>query len=557
MPMLDFSPARKAPFDHQRIDTQALLDNPYYFITSEMRTGKTKIVIDAAQFMFILQMIRRVIVVAPAPVRSVWYPQKIGQLWEHLWDGMFADVIEYHDPTRQWHWRPDGTGGRFERFRLTPMQWIVTNYEFIRAQKRLAELLPFCDAQTFLVLDESSFIKNYDADQTEACMALRKACGRVVLLNGTPISHSPLDLFSQGNLLHPSILDCRYITHFKAKYSIQEQVIGKGGKPLTTPRGHAIKKITGWVHLDELTRRFAPYTVLRLQSECLDLPPKLDPVALTATLTPATWRLYKSMRDDLVVWLDSGDVSTAVQAATKVLRLSQITSGLLAGIEAANIEKPPTEDFFDSLQLEGTDGEEFQGVCSSDVMDNRAAVNAVPATIQEIGREKLDVVLWLLAQRLEQYPNLHIVVWCRFRHELFRMLTAVAEKFPQFEMGSIVGAQKRAARLHAMALLKPETSPKGPVFVGGTFGTGSYGLNFTAANHSVNCSFDYSLGKYKQSGDRVYGPGMIGPASYFNILATGPKGQKTIDHVMVEARQNNENIADITAKGWIRRLMEE
>lgn len=554
----DLSRLRRWPFSHQVEDVETAIKLPWFFITSEMRTGKTKIVIDAAQFLYELGVIKRVIVIAPAPVRDVWFDQQLGELNKHLWTN--SKITEFHTKNRTWlfnlqEWSDD-------RF----MHWIVSNYEFVRIgvpdkwgdkpERHLAELMPFCGSKTLLVLDESSFIKGHDSKQTDACQRLRNACGRVILLNGTPISHNPRDLFSQGNMLHPSILECKFITHYESKYAIKEPVIGQGGKPLTSPRGFAIRVITGWrpEGLIDLQRRFAPCTVRRLQKDCLDLPPKLDAVSITAPLTKATWKIYKSMRDDLVVWLNSGDVSVASQATIKVMRLSQITSGFLGGVEGANIENVDPE-FFDSLLLPGVHSEEEVGTWQEQVSRHEAKEGVLPS--QEIGREKLDVVLWFLGELLQQNPNLHVVVWCRFRAELFRMMTAVAEMYSQFETGSIFGAQKKPDRLRAMQLLHPDSSPEGPVCVGGTFGTGSFGINLSAASVCINVSADYSLGKFLQSQDRIYGPDMLQAAAYFNVLATGPDGQHTIDHVIEEARRNSEDIANWTTGQWIKRLRED
>jgi hypothetical protein len=528
---LDFSRARLPPFAHQREDTAALLEHRWFFVTNEMRTGKSKIVVDAAQFLFEADIIDTVVVVAPAPVRDVWCDPVLGEIAKHAWVDVPNKIIEYHARVRTW------TNVAAEAH----LRWIVTNFEFLRNKPRLTQLLPFCGQKTLLILDESSFVKNYAALQTKACMQLRKACGRVVLLNGTPIFHSPLDLFSQGNLLHPSILDCKYITLFKARYAIQEPVLTYGGKALTKVVGKGkfkkeiiIERTIGWSNLDDLQRRFAPVTVRRLQAECLDLPPKLDPVTLTATLTPETWRAYKEMRDELVVWLTQSSVATSATAAIKALRLAQITGGFIGGIERSGVEA----------------GEHYDELIENEPEDRVAEL--IPTI--EIGREKLDVLLWFIEQRLDADPNLHLVVWHRFRAELFRTMAEVAQRFPQFACGSILGGQKRSERLEALALLKPETSPTGPVFVGGIEGTGSFGLDMTAAHTCVTMSSGYSPGRSAQTLDRIYGPGQTHPIAFFNIVATGPKGQRTIDHDILVARMSGEDIAQRTASAWVKVL---
>jgi hypothetical protein len=546
----DLSDMRRWPFTHQVEDVESALQHPYFFITSEMRTGKSKIVVDTAQYAFLENRIDRVIVIAPAPVRDVWFDPVIGEFSKHLFNRIPASIIEFHSRVRIWRWldgrvqdprEPIAVGRRLEV--------IITNFEFLRSKARVGQLLAYCGPRTLLVGDESSFLKAHDSQQTISFLQLRKACGRVILLNGTPIFHSPLDLFSQGNILHPSILNCRFITYFKARYAIQEAVLGPGGKALKGPRGHEVQKVAGWTNLDDLQKRFAPVTVRRLQKDCLDLPPKLDPVTLTATLTPETWRIYNEMRQDLLVWLKSGEVSRSGSMAIRVMRLAQITSGFVGGIEDPGIDEIE-DDLLASLELPPT-------AFDPDVVPFDAPVYEQPkatADYQIIGREKLDVLLWFIKQKLEADPNFHLVTWGRFRPEMFRILDEVAATFPHFNIGAIMGSQKREDRIRALDLLHPDTSPAGPTFVGGIEGTGSFGLNMTAAHTCVTISSGYSPGRSAQTLDRVYGPGQTEPIAYYNIVAVGPKNQKTIDHAVLAARLNGENIANWTAAAWVRAI---
>jgi hypothetical protein len=562
---LDFSRSRLPPFAHQREDTEFLTTHPYVFIASEMRTGKSKIVIDAAQFLYEAGTINKVIIIAPAPVRRhVWADKDIGQLTKHLWVGLPALVTEFHEQVRMWH------NGDLSK---TVLEIYVTNYEFIRSKSRLKELYPACGPRTLLVLDESSFVNNHSSQQSQACLALRRKCGRVVLLNGTPIFHSPKDLFSQGNILHPSILECKYITQYLAKYAVEEPVLRSGGEALTKTVGKGkftkeivIKRVSGWREegLLDLERRFAPVTIRRLQKECLDIPPKLDPVTLTAVLD-ASWPSYKQMRNDLVVWLKSGHVSVAATAAIKALRLSQITSGYLGGIEDSGLgpakPEPVDSSFLDSLDLSAL----LPHVVTASTDRATTPVWTKPETPPtrsygtgtQIGREKIDLFLWFIEQQLVRDPNLHIVSWSRFRPEAFLAVQAVAEKFPQFQTATLVGSQTKDERSRALSLLHPDTSPVGPCYVAGIEGTGSFGLDMCAAHTCVTLSSGYSHGRSAQTLDRVYGPNQKFPIAYYNVIAVGPKGQKTIDHDILMARQTGENVATRTAAAWVKVITEE
>lgn len=543
---LDFSRCRISPFAHQREDVKALIEHPWFFIASEMRTGKSAIVVLASQFLFELDIIDRVIIIAPAPVRNVWYDPELGELAKHLWSDLPSRIVEYHDRGRMWSY-----GGEAER----KLEFIVTNYEYLVPERNLEDLLPLATSRTLLVLDESSFVKNHDAARTKACFKLRKKCGRVVLLNGTPIFHSPMDLFTQANMLHETVIDCQYVTHFKARYAVQEAILDHRGRPLTKVVGKGrftkeilIQKITGWRDLDELQQRLAPYTVRRLQADCLDLPPKLDPVNLTATLTADTWKIYTSMRKELVVWIEK-QVSLSSTAAVKALRLSQITSGILGGIEDPNVLPKSSKALLDSLILPGLYLEQSLSGEDDD--------SEPPSLYRVISREKIDVLLWFIKQKLEADPNLHLVAWSRFRLEAEQAYLEVAKAFPQFKCAMLMGSQTKASRHYALTLLKPETSPAGPVFVAGVEGTGSFGLDMTASHTCVTMSSGYSPGLSKQTLDRVYGPNQKHPIAYYEIIAIGPKGQRTIDHDIVTARRNGEDVALRTSAAWVKALTSE
>jgi hypothetical protein len=546
--VLDFSDSKYAPYKHQVEDTALVVQHPYFFIASEMRTGKTKIVIDAMQFLFFMGVIDRVIVIAPEPVRSVWVGADNdalgGELREHLWDRTPAFVTEFHSKINQWRVGPEGKELRI----------IVSNFDFIRPYRRkdsprliddaLKKLLKYCTPRTMLVLDEAGAITNHKSAQFKACFKMRQKCGRVVLLNGTPMD-TPINMFAQGRMLSDDILECKYITHYRDRYAVMggfkvgaRRKVGKDGK--VTWEGGRPTQVVEWRNLDDLQRRFAPYTVRRLQADCPDMPVKLKPVTLKATLKES-WETYKMMRDEMVVMLSDGNASIAQQAIVKFMRLSQITGGFLSGIEDAAIDPP-------CFECNGVGCEACEG-------SGIGAAQPVSA-IKELGREKLDVLLWLIDTQLEHDPLLKIVIWARFIPETMRILRECAKRYPNSIVAGLHGGQSKTERSYTKALLHPTTSPNQSIIIAGTLGTGSFGLDFSASHTSVNYSYDHSLRKHLQSADRVYGPRQTKPVSYFDIVAVGPKGQKTYDSVIVQARHDKAEIATWTSAAWVKALRE-
>ncbi len=560
---LDFSRCRKVwvpetedaegfwspPPSHVIEGVKWIVDNPYALLADDMGGMKTAQAIIAAQFLHDAGLIDRVIVVAPAAVRpKVWFDKDLGQLHEQVFEDKLNTVSEYHQSVRQWSRGPKDA---------KELRWIVTNYEYIRNKTNLIPLLQYCGPRTMLILDESSAVRGYDSAQTEACMILRwqtnakkhpilgkPRCGRILEMNGTPVAESPMDLFSQANLLHPSILDCRYVTHFRGRYAVMEAVRRNDGTQMMSPYAKKIKQPdgtfkyvaqpimqeVGWPDegIKDLQQRLAPY-VLRREAKDFGVDFALPPVALEVRLTPSTWKHYVSMRDQMVVWLEKGVVSAA-QAGVKSLRLSQITSGFLSGVEDPGI------DFsFESQPILQT---------------------------QEIGREKLDFALSWHAELLHRYPNLKLLSWCRFVPELRRYLAEVQKLTP------IVGAacgekvldnemSQTKEREFALCLLHPKTAPAGACTVGATQGTGAMGLNFTACRTVLDISFDFSPWKKRQGDARVNRTGQTGPVSFSYLIAVGPRGQKTIDHHVYLHRLGKMNVNDWTTSAWVRALKDE
>lgn len=507
--MIDLSNARLEPYAHQRVGVESLVRWSYpetgrvcggsFFLADEMGAGKTKQIIDAGQVLWARQEVTRIIVVAPATVRLVWFDPELGELAQHLWHNVPSRVFEYHAKVRSWDFGPKGDAR---------LKWIVTNYDYIRRPDHLNFLAQVADKKTWLVLDESSAVKNHKAAQAKACLFLRGKCGRVTLLNGTPISQSPLDLFSQSLIMDKRILDCNY-WQFRARYAI----LG----------GWQKKQIVDWQNLEDVQRRMAPYVLRRLKADCLDLPEKLPTVTLPVPLSERSWAIYQSLVKDMIAWLTENTLTAAPQAIVKVMRLAQVTSGFLGGV----IREYLNDD--------------------GDVVED-----SVP--IQEVGREKLDAFLAWWKDQLEQDPNFKCVVGCRFRAEISRLLKVLGD-FP-VSVGAIWGGQKREERDAAIRLLDPRTMPTGPVVVPMSPGAGSMGLTLVGATTVVHMSNDCNLKTRLQFDDRVHRPGQRHVVSYFDIVATGPQGQKTIDHTILKALKAKQDLATWTVAAWLAELRE-
>ena len=507
MTTLDLTACPVAPFAHQRTAITKIVEAPYVFLTDEMGLGKSKIIVDAASVLYAQGKIDHVIIVATSQVKPVWLDPELGQLATHCWPTIFNTVTHYHSRKKQWvtgH-SQNGEAG---------LLWVVTNYEYIRhgikprsryIPPHLDTLLKLCTDRTLLILDESSAVKSTRAQQTRACLHLRRACGRVVLMTGTPIAHSPMDLLSQANFLHPSILSdvpgtSTNIIQFRSRYA--------------TMGGFQGKQILSFRNLEDLQNRLQPHTLRRLKKDCLDLPAKLDPVTITTTLSAETWKAYTAMRDHMIVAL-GGSVSVAQQAVTKLIRLSQLTSGMIGGIEGS------------------------------------------PDVIHTLSHEKIATLTAWVTEQLEADPNFKLVVWTQFRADVERVRDALAALPHPLEIGVLWGSSKAAERQRALRLLHPETAPTGAAVVIGTPQTGAMGITLAASHTVVYLNNSHSLNIRMQSEDRTHRPGQTHAVSYFEVVATGPKGQRTIDHIVLKALRAKRDLADWTAAAWLDELKKQ
>jgi SNF2 family DNA or RNA helicase len=524
---LDLSRMRMTPYQHQIEGVRALIDNPWMALFDEMGAGKTKQTLDAAQYLWAAGVIDRVIIVTDASVRDVWYDPEFGEIAKHGWKDLKANITEYHAKIRKW--KIDTVG---EPLDIPELKIVIANYEFIRDKVRRQRLLAFCTKRTLLVLDESSAIRTPSAKQTKVCFMLRRRCGRIVLLNGTPVADNPGDLYTQAQILHNSILDCPTRQHFEARYA------KKGIK-----KGVPYPVIVDWVNLEDLQQRLAPYVLRRLKKDCLDLPEKMPPVELEVTLRES-WPVYKEMRDQMVAWLkDPTKVATSTVAAVKVMRLSQIANGFVGGVQTLEEDN------------DATNAEPIPAWIPR-LFDDEPDLSTLPPLGHSewayVGSEKLDFLVVKLREWMAIDPDLKILVYCRFKVELKRILERLS--FEGIPTVAMYGAQPREERTAALRALDPRSAPKGPLVGCLTFGTGSKGTNFTAAWITVYMSRGYSLEKWQQSMDRTHRPGQIRETQYFDLVAVGPKGQKTIDRTIIDSTNKKLDLSTFTTSAWLKEI---
>jgi SNF2 family DNA or RNA helicase len=259
-------------------------------------------------------------------------------------------------------------------------------------------------------------------------------------------------------------------------------------------------------------QKVKPYVLRRLKKDCLDLPEKLYDVT-QVPLNEETWRAYVQMRDRMVTFIKGIGTAMTQHSIVKIMRLAQITNGFIGGID---------------------DDE--------------------PGETHAFGREKLDAFLEIMKVKVAEDPNFRTVVWTRFRAEQQRMATEL--KTGGIKVYRIYGGQKDTERQEAIREFTQGVA-LGPMALLGQPQAGGFGLNLVTASYCFYMSNDYSLLTRLQSEDRQHRRGQTNQVLYNDMLATGPKGQQTIDHIIYQALRRKDDFAKWTTDHWVTKLTEE
>ena len=489
------------PWEHQLEGTRLLIERPAFILWDDVGLGKSKQTVDAICELYLRGVINAVVVVTPGFARSVWASPDplLGEFAKHVWRGLPYLIHEYSAKNK---WNPTRS------VTTDALEVVVTNYELIRRKERLAPLRKWAGARkTWLVLDESWSIENPQATQSRASFLLRTECQRITLLNGTP--GAPERLFTQFQILDTAILNVKNYFHFRSRYLVMG--------------GFENREVVDYQRMDDFHARTKDYAIRR-EGVLLGLPSRMPPITVDAALTEKEWSIYVQMRDELVAWLDANqhEASVAMQAGVRTLRLCQILAGFVGGVQTVD---PEGLDLFSETPT---------------------------SEVREVGRAKLDAVLaYLAATDLQK-----VILWCAFKPEMDRLGAELTKA--GWVVHYLRGDQKadeREASKRAFAPGAPNDGRRTAMV--GHPRAGGAGLNFSAASMAIHVTNGWSWRNRHQADGRIDRPGQEQRPRFVDVVASGPKGQKTVDHGIAAALRSNSDTAVWTAGMWRKVLTDE
>ena len=189
---------------------------------------------------------------------------------------------------------------------------IIVNYESLWREP-LASLILSMD-WGWVILDEAHKIKSPGSKVSRFCARLAPCSHRRLALTGTPMPHSPLDVYGIFRFLDVGLFGSSF-AKFRGEFA--------------TMGGFQDKQVVAHRNLDKLAGMMDRITFSCKAADVLDLPPTQD-IEHPVELSTKEYRAYMEMEGDFVAWLEeAGENIVASNALAKIIRLQQITSGYL------------------------------------------------------------------------------------------------------------------------------------------------------------------------------------------------------------------------------------
>jgi SNF2 family DNA or RNA helicase len=450
----------------------------------EMGTGKSKVLVDNIAMLYDRGAIKGALIVAPKGVYKNW------------------DQIEFpvhlpdHVENTKVLWEPTITKKKQAELDTLfddkgDLKILIMNVEAFSTTKGLDFARSFLNifvGRALIGIDESTTIKNPTAKRTKNILKLADLAKYRRILTGSPVTKSPLDLFSQCEFLDPYHLGHASYYSFRARYA--NMVKRNFG-------GRQVQLVVSYRRLDELADILDKFSYRVLKEDCLDLPEKVFTKRLVE-LTPEQDKAYKQMKQMALAMLDNGEVMTTVNVMTQLMRLHQITCGHF---------------------------------------------KADAGTTTALKNNRIDALMQLLEETEGK-----VIIWANYREDIKNIVESLKKAYGEASTVEYHGGVDATLRQKHIALFQEKNGPA-RYFVGNAQ-TGGYGITLTAANTVVYYSNSYDLEKRLQSEDRAHRIGQTGSVTYVDLIAENTVDHKIVKSLRSKINIANEIMGE-DIKEWI------
>ena len=419
-----------------------------YFM--DMGTGKSKVLIDNMCVLYDRGEITGALIVAPKGVYRNW---EQGELPTHIPEHVMYDTVL---------WNPSQTKTQLEKQKKLyqvddNLKIFVMNVEAFSTKKGCGEAERFLNAhQSLMAIDESTTIKNKDAKRTKSIVKIGKSAHYKRILTGSPVTKSPMDLYTQAEFLDEWLLGHSSYFSFQYEYAIvQRRSMG----------AHSFNQVVGYRNLDKLNGILENFSFRVKKEDCLDLPDKVY-IKRSVELTDEQKSVYSSLKTFALAMLEEGSVTTDT-ILTQLLRLQQVCSG--------------------HVKLDDGEMKTF----------NSAKLPELMSVLEEVDGK--------------------VIIWANFTHDIKTIEQEISKVYGADSVATYHGETESDDR---QVIVNRFQDPNDPLmyFVGQPR-TGGYGLTLTEAKTVVYYSNNFDLEIRLQSEDRAHRIGQTSKVTYIDIVA--------------------------------------
>ena len=202
------------PYEHQLHALGASHNKENYALFMEMGTGKSKVLVDNIAMLYDKGKINAALIIAPKGVYRNWERQEIPI---HMPEHVLYNVVTW-SPSQT---KKQDTENRKLFKHEEELVIFLMNIEAFSTKKGLKIAEKFLLSHSALMaIDESTTIKSPTASRTKNVLKLRDYAKYRRILTGSPVTKSPLDLYTQCYFLDPYYLDFSSYYTFKNRYAM-------------------------------------------------------------------------------------------------------------------------------------------------------------------------------------------------------------------------------------------------------------------------------------------------------------------------------------------------
>jgi len=438
------------PYEHQLDALKSSWDKEVYAYFMEMGTGKSKVLLDNAAMLYDKGEINALLLIAPKGVYKNWYDSEIPT---HLPDHVDKKIVLWKTSDKSIK-QIKKLNTLFQKG--SDLRILIMNVESFSSGNGADFAYKFLSAhpKSMIAIDEATTIKTPTSNRTKNILKLSDHCKYRRILTGSPVTKSPLDLYSQCQFLDPWLLGHQSYYTFKARYSICKKI---------QVNGRQVEIVVGYRNLGELSDKIKSFSKRILKDDCLDLPEK-SYVKHYVELTKEQRKVYEQMKKEAIAFLD-GKMQSSATVMTQLMRLHQITCG----------------------HFTADDG-----------------------TIKDLPCSRLGELMSIL-ENVEGKT----IIWSHYTHDVRRIIKEIKRVYGDDSVVDYYGATDTDAR--STNIKKFQTNDKCRFFVGTTH-TGGYGITLTAGSNMIYFSNGYDLEKRQQSEARIDRIGQTKKMTYIDIM---------------------------------------